>query len=134
MKLAKHHYLKYLLASAAALVVDYGCYWALGAYQIMDLSAAAVVGYALGLVVAYFLISRTIFVDGWLRDKKQYEILLFGLSGLLGIALTYSSVLLFVSIFGEYIHGAKLVAVGISFFGVYLFRRCVVFRAKPGNA
>ncbi len=134
VNLAKSHYLKYFLASAAALVVDYGCYWALSAQQIMSLPAAAVVGYTLGLALAYVLISGKIFVDGWLRHKKQYEILLFGLSGLFGIALTYTTVFVFVSIFGEHIHGAKLAAVGISFIGVYFFRRCVVFRAKRENA
>ena len=121
-------FVKYFLASALALLVDYGTYWALARLKVLDLPGAAVAGYTVGLTVAYGLISRGVFANGWLREKRRYEVLLFALSGLLGIGLTYLAVFLFVSIFGESIHGAKLVAVGISFVGVYLFRKAIVFR------
>lgn len=121
-------FIKYFLASAIALVVDYGTYWSLVKVKAMDLPTAAVAGYAVGLVVAYFLISQGVFTNGWLRERRKIEALLFALSGLLGIGLTYVSVALFVMLFGESVHGAKLVAVAISFAGVYLFRKTVVFR------
>lgn len=122
-------FLKYFAASAIALLVDYGTYWALAQNNLMQLTAAASVGYIGGLVVAYFLISEKVFSDGWLKEKRAYEMLLFALSGVLGIALTYISVALYVNTFGESIHGAKFFAVSVSFVSVYLFRKLFVFRS-----
>jgi len=100
----------------------------------MTLPQAAVCGYTLGLFVAYFLISRKVFKNGWLADKKHFEILLFILSGLLGIGLTYLSVKLYIYFFGEQINSAKLFAVIISFTGVYIFRKFYVFKGANINA
>jgi len=121
---------KYLLASAQALVVDYGCYWVLATNGLMSLPLAAVAGYSAGLVVAYFLIAEKVFKDGWLNHNKKLEFLLFVTSGLWGILLTYITVWTFILIIGERINMAKLTAVVVSFVGVYIFRKLVVFRSK----
>lgn len=121
-------FLKYFAASAVALVVDYATYWALAQSDLMELKGAAAVGYLAGLLVAYFLISERVFSDGWLRERRTYEVLLFAVSGAIGIALTYISVWLYVLVLGESIHGAKLFAIAISFVSVYLFRKLFVFR------
>jgi len=89
---------------------------------------ASVFGYLFGMIVAYILIRDNVFNDGWLEDKKKLEFMLFLLSGLLGLALTYGSVRCVVYMIGERINLAKLVAVGVSFVGVYFFRKFVVFR------
>lgn len=122
-------FLKYFAASAIALMVDYVIYWMIVKSYLMGLTGAATVGYMGGLVVAYFLISEKVFSDGWLKERRAYEVLLFFISGLLGIALTYISVAMYVVLFGESIHGAKLFAVAISFACVYLFRKFFVFRS-----
>ena len=121
-------FIKYTLASALAFAVDYACYWFLVRNQLLDLPKAAVIGYITGLVVAYFLIATRVFKDGRLKDRKSIEAFLFLLSGLLGIMLTYLSVTVVVLIFGERINLAKFTAVGVSFIGVYLFRKLYVFR------
>lgn len=121
-------FIKYTLASALALAVDYFCYWLLASNKLFALPKAAVVGYITGLVVAYFLISKRVFKDGWLKNRKKIEAFLFLLSGLLGILLTYITVKVSVLFFGENINLAKLIAVGASFIGVYLFRRALVFK------
>ena len=121
-------FLKYTVASALALAVDYSCYWVLVSNKILVLPKAAVVGYIAGLVVVYFSIADRVFKDGWLKDKKGVEAFLFLLSGALGIALTFITVKVMVLIFGEKIILAKLTAVGVSFILVFLFRRSIVFR------
>jgi putative flippase GtrA len=129
-----HQLGKYLLASALALLVDYSCYWSLASLLCINLAQAALAGYCAGLAVAYLVISQKVFAEGWLRSKRYHEAALFLLSGLFGMALTYSTVAFYVSQFGEQVHGAKLSAVAVSFVGVYAFRRYIVFaepRKKP---
>jgi putative flippase GtrA len=131
--LARHNaieFSRYLFASAQALVVDYGCYWLLATNDLMSLPSAAVTGYSAGLVVAYFLIADKVFKDGWLNKRKKLEFMLFAASGLLGILLTYATVRAFVLIVGERVNMAKISAVVVSFAGVYIFRKLVVFKSK----
>ena len=123
-------FLKYILASALALVIDYGCYWLLVTNQLLDLPKSAVVGYIVGLVVAYFLIAGKVFKDGWMKDQKRIEAFMFLLSGLLGIALTYLTVKVVTLLLGDRINLAKICAVGVSFIGVYIARKNFVFRKK----
>lgn len=121
-------FLSYFAASAVALVIDYATYWTLSQSHLMELADAAAIGYSTGLAVAYFLIAGKVFSDGWLKERRAKEILLFALSGMLGIVLTYVSVAIYVSTIGESAHGAKLFSVILSFVVVYLFRKLIVFR------
>lgn len=121
---------KYLFASAQALVVDYGCYWLLATNGLMSLPSAAVTGYSAGLVVAYFLVADKVFKDGWLNKSKKLEFLLFVVSGLWGILLTYATVWTVILMVGERINMAKLSAVVVSFVGVYIFRKLIVFKSR----
>jgi putative flippase GtrA len=71
---------------------------------------------------------RHVFADGWLSQQRVLEMALFGLSGAIGAAVTYLSVLAFIVLFGMHLHGAKIAAVAIRFVIVFIFRRLVVFR------
>jgi putative flippase GtrA len=121
-------FIKYFAASAIALVVDYAVYWLLARSTTLSLPQAAVVGYLAGLVAAYFLISNHIFTDGWLQKRKVFEALLFASSGLFGTLITYVTVKLYTILIAEDLNGAKLSAIAVSFFSVYLYRRYIVFR------
>lgn len=123
-------FVRYTLASAIALAVDYGTYRFLVTEGLTTLPTGAAIGYCAGLVLAYFMIAGKVFSDGWLKERKQLELLLFGLSGLLGIGITYFTVQLVVAVMGERMDLAKFLAVGTSFIGVYAFRRSIVFRRK----
>jgi putative flippase GtrA len=126
--------IQYVIASAIALFFDYSVYLLLTSFDVLTLPQAAVCGYIFGLFVAYILISGRVFKNGWLADKRHFETLLFGISGLIGIGLTYLSVKLFIYVFGEHINSSKMVAVIISFTGVYIFRKFFVFKGANGNA
>ena len=121
-------FIKYVCASAVALLVDYGVYWFVAGQNWLTLPQSAVTGYLAGLVVAYFLVSAKIFKDGWLKHQKLYEMMLFLSSGLLGTVITYGTVKLYVLVVGPHVNQAKLAAIAISFFSVYLYRKYLVFR------
>ena len=123
-------FIKYVGASVIALVVDYGAYWLIAQRGWLTLPQAAVAGYLTGLVVAYFLMRARIFTNGWLKTRKVYEALLFLSSGLLGSLTTYATVKLYVLVVGQQMNAAKLAAVAVSFFSVYLYRKYVVFRPR----
>lgn len=130
---AAREFVLYTAASFAALVVDYGTYWLLAALAGLDLGIAAVLGYALGLGVSYVLLTRRVFTRRRLAGRRAVEVGLFGLSGLVGLVITYVTVSVLHAAAGADLHGAKLAAVGLSFVAVYLFRKLVVF-APPGEA
>lgn len=117
----------YTAASLLALLVDYGTYWLLAAVWGMELGSAAVVGYLVGMVVSYLLLTRAVFLQRRHAGRPAYEVLLFCLSGILGVTLTYLTVTLLNRFAGADLHSAKLAAVGVSFITVYLFRKNVVF-------
>ena len=94
----------------------------------LELPLAAVVGYLSGLIVAYFLIEKGVFKDGWLKHRRMLEALVFVCSGILGLIITYLVVAGFVYVIGPMLNAAKIVAVIFSFIGVYLFRKLVVFK------
>lgn len=119
----------YLACSAIALCVDYGVYWSIARSELTALAWAAVIGYAAGMIVAYALMIRRVFPRGWLHSRRGAEATLFAASGLLGLVLTYVTAALVVRLLGEQIHTAKLIAVAVSFTGVFMLRKLVVFRA-----
>ena len=121
-------FVKYFIASGIALGVDYCIYRVVAQYWRVALPKAAVIGYLGGLIVAYFLIGKGVFREGWLKDRRIYESLLFVCSGLLGLAITYLVVAAYVYLFGPMLNEAKIVAALCSFLGVYLFRKFLVFK------
>ena len=122
--------LLYTGASFVALLVDYATYWLLAALWGMELGTAAVVGYIVGLAVSYLLLTRLVFLRRRHAGRPAHEMLLFGASGLLGVALTYFTVSILSGFAGANLHVAKLAAVAVSFVAVYLFRKYVVFGAS----
>lgn len=93
-----------------------------------SLPLAATIGYLTGLILSYFLMANRVFVGGWLRNHKSQEIFLFLISGVLGAFLTYITVLLAVTLLNAGPNLAKFFAISTSFFGVYLFRKYIVFK------
>lgn len=126
--LISNQFVRYVIASAIALCVDYGSYWVIAETTNLALPTAAAIGYSIGLVVAYFLIANRVFKNGWLEHNANLELALFVLSGGLGIAITYAVVYFYLMLVGQSAHLSKLLAVALSFICVFLFRKLVVFR------
>lgn len=124
-------FLKYTTASAAALALDYGVYWLLAGGLGIDVGPAAALGYAVGMLLAYLLLSAGVFRGRWLSGRRGIEATLFVLSGLVGLVLTFVTATLVHQLAGGSLHVAKFAAVAVSFVTVYLIRKFVVFR-RPG--
>ena len=129
-KFFKYQFIKYVLASAVSLFVDYLSYWIIFSVSNISLASSATIGYGTGLIISYFLIAGHVFKDGWLKKKKLLEIVLFIFSGMLGMIITYFTVLLYVYLLEEHVHISKLIAIFFSFILVYFFRKYVVFHKK----
>lgn len=128
---APREFVLYTAASLMALLVDYATYWILATAGGLELAPAAALGYMVGLAVSYLLLTRAVFLQRRHARRPGYEMLLFFLSGLLGVTFTYVTVSLLSSLAGADLHTAKLAAVGVSFISVYLFRKLVVFAPPP---
>lgn len=122
--------LKYLYISAISLIVDYSVYLVLVYSKLLSIPIASAAGYSSGMVLSYLLLITNVFTDGWLKQKRLQESILFLISGALGITLTYLTSWLVLQVAGPRVQLAKLLSVMVSFFSVYLFRKFIVFRKK----
>lgn len=119
-------FIKYTGASAIALLVDYGSYLVLLSLTLHSPEVLATISYLLGLGVAYVLMKHLVF-----NFKNQLSIkaerFRFLISGLIGSITTYLTTKISMWVY-PYPEIAKLVAVGVSFFVVYLYRKVYVFK------
>jgi putative flippase GtrA len=119
--------LRYALASALALGVDMGLFLLLieaGAPP----SVSAGASYAAGMLVHWWLSSRTVFLGGLAEagaDRARQQVG-FILSGLLGLALSMGIVGAGSTLEFDP-RSAKLAAVAVSFWVTYLLRRHMIF-------
>ena len=120
--------LNYVLISAIALSLDLTVYFVGVAYLKWEAILTSCVSYVAGLLLAYTLMVRHVFSDGWLSGVRMIEFLCFCSSGAVGAAVTGIVVKSMLMIFPEKFLIAKITAVGVSFFTVYIYRKKVVFR------
>jgi len=118
---------RYFLVSAIALGFDYASLFALVAAGVREWTGAAL-AYCGGAVVHYVLSRRFVFARGWLHARPVGEFGAFAASGALGLAITAGVVYLATEVAGMALAVGKTLAVGASFFSVYLMRRAFVFR------
>lgn len=120
-------FIRYVLASALALVVDMSTFLLTLRLGVGPITAAAG-GYVAGVTAHWFMSSRLVFgtrlaARGLLRVQQQG---LFVASALVGLSLTMTIVGLG-TMLGADPRVAKLVAVVVSFQVTYLLRRAIVF-------
>ena len=126
-KLAGGLFLRYLFVSAICLVIDYIVFF-VGSFVLgFAVEVSAVLGYLVGLVVAFLLMVSHVFDKAGRRSSRSIELFLFLISGGLGIGLTYAVTLTVVTIMPSSVVIPKLAATVVSFVSVYLFRKKVVF-------
>ncbi len=118
---------RYVGASGAALALDVAVFLALLAAAVPSWAASAA-GYLGGLGIHWLISSRLVFADraapsGPARARQRG---LFIMSAFIGLGLTVGIVSLG-SAAGLDPRLAKLIAIGVSFVSIYLFRRQVVF-------
>jgi putative flippase GtrA len=122
--------LRYFVASAAALVVDYAVL--VGATELFRIHylVSAALGFAGGLLVNYLLSVTWVFRERRLANRWA-EAAGFAAVGLLGLALNEGLMALFVEGFGLAYAVAKIPATGIGFVFNYGVRRVLLFTRGP---
>ena len=121
-------FIKYLTVSCLAIAVDFSVYRGLFAAKIFSRAMSGTISYLIGLFFAYFLLKEYVFKSN-IKNKIIYkEIYLYSISGLIGSGITYTSIRLYEDIVSADSHSAKIAAMGLSFFIVFLFRKIIVFK------
>jgi putative flippase GtrA len=122
-------YVRYIVASAGALVIDFGIFLLL-IHSGVNALAAASLGYSAGILTHWLLSSRHVFNDrvepSGLQRRRQK--LLFVASALIGLAVT-SAIVGAADKAKIDLRLAKIVAVAISFQLTYFLRNRFVFAA-----
>lgn len=122
---------RYFAASLLALVLDLAILTLLATILGWDATLSAALAYLIAALFHYAISRRHIFTQGWLRARPSLELGAFLVSGACGASVTAAIVGLLTNWFGTSLALAKTVAVGVSFFLVYLLRLRLVFR--PGG-
>jgi putative flippase GtrA len=121
--------LRYLVASAFALAVDFGLYVALIRLADVNYLVAAPLGFACGLATIYLFSVRWVFSYRRVADRRA-EFALFAAIGLAGMAL--NQVIIYVAV--QWMPGAyeiaKLMSAGMVFCFNFASRKLLLFTRK----
>ncbi len=116
----------YTLASAGALAIDFCSYSALIRIFHVNYQLAAIIGFLLGLCFIYYMSVKLVFSHRAMANKWK-EGLIFGITGLLGLALTSLILYISVGLFHVNYELAKLCSVGIVFIFNFSSRKILLF-------
>ncbi len=119
---------RYLVISGSALVIDYVTAWSLAELGLW-LPFATSFGYLVGLFVVFPFMRSFVFRSNGPSTKKLW---LYLFSGALGVLITYTISYIMSELLAQGFHSAKLLAAGLSFLSVFVYRRFVVFRKSGG--
>lgn len=118
--------LRYVLASALALMIDFGLYVGLIRAADVNYLVAAPLGFACGLATIYLLSVRWVFGYRRLADRRS-EFALFALIGLAGMALNQGIIYTAVQLMPGWYEIAKLISAGVVFCFNFIFRKLLLF-------
>jgi putative flippase GtrA len=116
----------YTMVSAAALAVDLSLFWSL-TQSGMRASIAGIIGYMAGMIMHYLLSVRFVFDVSGQEKSTARRFGEFAVSGVVGLAITWSIIKLVSEGLGFPPLIGKVAAIGVSFVSVYLIRRGIVF-------
>ncbi len=120
----------YTVVSAAALSVDVSIMYLHYFFYPNGVVYSTALGYLTGAIVSYYLSINFVFKYRKYETNKMLEPCLFFLTGLVGLAITELVMWCGVDVFQINILVSKIVAIGLSFLIVYLFRYRLLFWVK----
>jgi putative flippase GtrA len=118
--------LRYVVASAIALAVDFGIYVGLIRIAGVDYLAAAPAGFACGLATVYLLSVRWVFRYRRVADRRA-EFAVFAGIGLGGMALNQGVIYAVVTLLPGAYEVAKLISAGVVFCFNFALRKLLLF-------
>jgi putative flippase GtrA len=129
----KKEFLLYAAVSALALAVDVAIlYFATASFALPSYLAAAF-AYAIGLAVHYVLSVRYVFTYRRMATQRRTEIMVYALSGLIGILLS-AGIVHAGDLLGQSLAVSKLIAIAVSFIAVFMVRKVTLFSASKSSA
>ena len=128
----KKEFLLYAAVSVLALAIDILILYVAAVRLAMPGYLAAALAYAGGLVAHYLLSVRYVFAYRRLASQRRAEVLVYALTGLLGILLSAGIVHLG-SLLGQSLAISKLAAIVVSFVAVFMARKATLFSASAGK-
>jgi putative flippase GtrA len=120
-------FLRYLAASALALLIDTGTLWILTSVLNVQYLISGAVAFLLGLSVVYILSVLWVFEHRSLRSVPV-EFLVFATIGVIGLALNEGVLWLFTGFFGFHYLASKGISVVIVFSWNFIARKFLLFR------
>ena len=127
----KKEFLLYAAVSVLALAIDILILYVAAVRLAMPGYLAAALAYAGGLVAHFLLSVRYVFAYRRL-DNARTEVLVYALTGLLGMLLSAGIVYLG-GLMGQSLAVSKLAAIAISFVAVFMARKATLFSANVGK-
>lgn len=127
-------FVRYVIVSVGALIVDVGLFLSLLHAGSANVAAAAI-GYSAGIIAHWILSSRKVFQDRvserGTAERTQQKVM-FVLSALLGLALTMAIVAVGQALAADP-RLAKLIAIGASFLLTYALRNVMIFKSAQAR-
>ncbi len=129
----KKEFLFYAVVSALALAVDVTLLYLATVRLAMPGYLAAALAYAVGLAVHYVLSVRYVFAYRRMAFQRRTEIMVYALTGFVGILLSAAIVYAGDSL-GQPLAMSKLAAISVSFVAVFMIRKATLFSADKNAA
>ena len=121
------HLIKYVFISGFALSADLYSFQIVSKVFFLSVPTASTISYCIGLCVAYLIFVNSIFASAKNDKRKKLQILLFAISGVLGVVTTFFVSTISFHLFNAGRWESKTSAVFCSFFIVYWYRNRYVF-------
>jgi putative flippase GtrA len=124
-----HEFIRYAVASAAALALDVGSLWLFVEMFHVPYLVSGAVAFLVGLTVIYILSVYWVF-DARVLSSRRAEFMLFALIGVIGLLLNEFMLWLFTERFGLFYMFSKLASVIVVFSWNFGARKWFLFRTR----
>lgn len=122
-----HEFIRYFVASAAALIIDIGSLWLLTSILHVPYLWSGAIAFLAGLIFVYILSITWVFDQRIIRDWKR-EFLIFGIIGIIGLGLNELILWLLTGYFGIFYLISKIGSVVVVFSWNFGARKWLLFR------
>ncbi|MBI5644470.1 GtrA family protein [Candidatus Kaiserbacteria bacterium] len=121
-----HEFIRYFVASGAALILDTGLLWLLTSVFNVPYLISGAISFLVGLTSVYVLSIIWVFEHRAVRSPSA-EFLIFCLIGAIGLGINEIMLWLFTSLFGFYYLVSKLASVVVVFSWNFFARKFLLF-------
>jgi len=123
-----HEFIRYVVASALALLVDAGLLWLLTDFGRVSYLLSGAVSFTAGLTIVYLLSVYWVFEKRAVRSRGA-EFLIFAVIGLVGLGLNEVILYVLTSMFGVFYLFSKAASVVVVFSWNFAVRKWILFRS-----